>query len=150
MKLLVLAPEPVDAAALRGTLGEEVEGAEVRVVSPARNSSGLAFWVSDADEAIGEAQEAASQTVESLQSAGIEAQGDTGEAEPLQAIADALATFEADRVVIFVRAEEEESYREDDVAGRAERRFGRPVAQHVLTSAPSRNYGRSSPPQDAG
>jgi len=132
MKLLVLAPEPVDAATLRGVLGDEVEGAEVRVVSQARNSSGLAFWVSDADDAIEEAKESAGRTVESLNDAGVQAEGDTGEAEPLVAIADALATFEADRVVVFVRAEDEEKYREDDVVGEAERRFGRPVVQHVL------------------
>lgn len=132
VKLLVLASEPVDAAALRGAFGDEVEGAEVRVVSPAANSSPLAFWVSDSDEAIEEAKETAGRTVESLKDAGMEAQGDTGEGEPLQAIADALATFEADRVVIFVRGDEEAQYREDDVVGRAERRFGRPVVQRVL------------------
>ena len=47
MKLLVLTPEPVDAELLRATLGDEVEGAEVLVVSPATNRSKLAFWVSD-------------------------------------------------------------------------------------------------------
>ena len=51
MKLLVVTPEPVDADMLRSTLGEEVEGAEVLVVSPATNRSKLAFWVSDPDEA---------------------------------------------------------------------------------------------------
>jgi len=133
VKLLVLASQPVDAVALREAFGAEVEGAEVRVVSPAANSSPLAFWVSDSDEAIEEARETAGRTVESLQDAGMDAQGDTGEGEPLQAIADALATFAADRVVIFVSGEEEAKYREDDVAGRAERRFGRPVVQHVLS-----------------
>ena len=56
MKLLVLTPEPVDADLLRATLGDEVEGAEVLVVSPATNQSQLAFWVSDSDEAIAEAE----------------------------------------------------------------------------------------------
>jgi hypothetical protein len=132
MKLLVLAPEPLDAAALRAALGDEVEGAEVRVVSPAMNSSPLAFWVSDPDEAIDEAQEAQAKTVESLESEGIKASGDTGEGEPLLALQDALVTFPADKIAIFIRAGDEQKYREDDVAGEAERRFGRPVVQRTL------------------
>ena len=43
MKLLVLATDPVDADDLRQALdGEEIDGAEVLVVSPAVNSSPLA------------------------------------------------------------------------------------------------------------
>jgi hypothetical protein len=132
MKLLVLAPEPVDAAALRAAFGDEVEGAEVQVVSPALNSSPLAFWVSDPDEAIGDADDAQAKTVENLEREGIEASGDTGEGEPLLALQDALVTFPADKIIIFIRPDDEQAYREDDVAGEAERRFGRPVVQHTL------------------
>ena len=101
VKLLVLTPEPVDADRLRDTVGPEVEGAEVLVVSPATNQSRLAFWVSDSDEAIAEAEQAEERTVESLESAGVDASGDTGESEPAVALQDALATFAADRIVIF-------------------------------------------------
>ena len=82
MKLLVVTPEPVDANALRGTLGDEVEGAEVLVVSPAGNRSKIAFWVSDADDAIAEAEAAQEETVERLEEEGGDAAGDTGEAAP--------------------------------------------------------------------
>ncbi|MEA2390972.1 MAG: hypothetical protein QOK31_1081 [Solirubrobacteraceae bacterium] len=132
MKLLVLAPEPIDAAVLRSAFGDEVQGAEVQVVSPALNSSPLAFWVSDPDEAIEEAQETQARTVETLRDEGIEASGDTGEGEPLQALQDALVTFPADKIAIFIRSDDEQRYREDDVAGEAERRFGCPVVQHTL------------------
>ena len=101
MKLLVLTPEPVDADLLRATLGDEVEGAEVLVVSPATNQSKLAFWVSDPDEAIAEAESGRDETVERLEEAGIDAAGDTGESEPAVALQDALATFPADRIVVF-------------------------------------------------
>lgn len=113
-------------------MGDEINGAEVRVIAPAMNSSGLAFWVSDADEAIGEAQEAQAETVENLGQEGIEASGDTGEGEPLVAIQDALVTFPADRIAIFIRSGDESKYREDDVTAEAERRFKRPVSQHLL------------------
>ena len=133
MKLLVLTPEPVDAELLRSTLGEEVEGAEVLVVSPASNQSKVAFWVSDSDEAIGEAEAAQEETVERLEEAGVDAAGDTGESEPVVAIEDALATFPADRIVIFSLPESDRDYREDEGLADAEARFGVPV-RHALIS----------------
>ena len=125
MKLLVVTPEPVDANLLRKTLGEEVEGAEVLVVSPATNQSKLAFWVSDPDEAIHEADVAQEETVERLEEAGIDAAGDTGESEPAVAIEDALATFAADRILIFSHPDLD--YREGHGLEDAEARFGVPV-----------------------
>ena len=132
MNLLVLAPEPVDAAAVRGALGDDAEGARVLVVAPALNESPLAFWVSDSDEAIAEAQEATEQTVEALRSEGVSASGTTGESEPLTALQDALATFPADRILVFVHPDDELRYREDDLAGEAQRRFDVPVTLATL------------------
>src|SRR5215218_6120973 len=133
MKLLVVTPEPVDANALRTTLGEEVEGAEVLVVSPAGNRSKVAFWVSDSDEAIAEADAAQEETVERLEEEGVDAAGDTGEAEPAQAIRDALATFAADRIVVFSHPEGDRDYREDESLADAETRWNLPVT-HALIS----------------
>jgi glycine/D-amino acid oxidase-like deaminating enzyme len=129
MKLLVLATDPVDADDLRDALdGEELDGAEVLVVSPAVNESPVAFWVSDSDEAIAEAESTARQTAEALAAAGARTRAQTGESEPLLALQDALTTFPADRVVVFTRGDEEsQRYREDDVAGEIQRRFGVPV-----------------------
>src|ERR1700754_1406393 len=110
---------------LRATLGDEVEGAEVLVVSPATNQSKVAFWVSDPDEAIAEAEEAQTETVERLGGGGVAAAGDTGESEPAVAIQDALATFPADRIVVFSHPELD--YREDHALGDLEDRFGVPV-----------------------
>jgi hypothetical protein len=133
VKLLVLTPEPIDAALLRSAVGEEVEGAEVLVVSPAASQSKVAFWVSDPDEAIGEAEAAQEETVERLEEEGVDAAGDTGEAEPALAIQDALATFPADRIVIFSHPEGDRDYREDEGLADAEARFGVPVT-HALIS----------------
>ena len=130
MKLLVLATEPVDADRLRGALPEDdLEGAEVLVVSPAVNESAVAFWMSDSDEAIAEAESAAEQTVAALRERGAAARATTGESEPLLALQDALATFPADRVLVFVRDEDAARYREEDVVGEAERRFNVPVTE---------------------
>jgi hypothetical protein len=132
MKVLVLTPEPVDAQMLRSTLGDEVEGAEVMVVSPATNQSKLAFWVSDPDQAIAEAESAQEETVERLEEEGVDAAGDTGESEPAVALRDALATFPADRIVVFSHPEGERDYREDEGLAEAEERFGIPVTHAVI------------------
>jgi hypothetical protein len=128
MHVLVLAPDPVDAATLRDAVGDEIEDARVLVVSPALNESPVAFWMSDADEAIEDAREAGAETVSELWDEGVEAQGTIGDSEPLVALQDALATFPADRIVIFVRDDaDDRRYREDDVCGEARRRFDVPV-----------------------
>jgi hypothetical protein len=133
MKLLVLTPEPIDAAVLRAAVGSDADGAEVLVISPATHQSKLAFWVSDADDAIAEAETAQVDTVERLEEEGIDAAGDTGESEPAVAIQDALATFAADRIVIFSHPEGDRDYREDDDLADAEARFGVPVTHAVIS-----------------
>jgi hypothetical protein len=130
VKVLVLATDPVDADRLRGALpDDDLEGAEVLVVSPAVNESAVAFWVSDSDEAIAEAESTAEQTAAALREGGARARATTGESEPLLALQDALATFPADRVLVFVRDEDAARYREEDVVGEAERRFNVPVTE---------------------
>jgi hypothetical protein len=131
VKLLVVTPEPIDAQLLRATLGEEVRGAEVLVISPATNQSKVAFWVSDSDEAIAEAETAQEETVERLEEEGIDAAGDTGESEPDVAIQDALATFAADRIVVFSHPDLD--YREDQALANAEERFGVPVTHAEIS-----------------
>ncbi len=128
MNLLLLAPDPVDASAVRDVVGDEFDGARVLVVSPALNESPVAFWMSDSDEAIEDAHDAGAETVSDLWDEGVKAQGTVGESEPLLALQDALATFPADRIVIFVRDDaDDQRYREDDVVGEAQRRFDVPV-----------------------
>lgn len=125
MKLLVLAPHAVDAAAVRSALpGEDLAGAEVLVVSPAMQQSGLRFWMSDSDGAIEQAEQASEETAEGLRAEAASVRATTGESEPLLALQDALATFPADRIVVF--RGESDDYREEDLA-EAESRFGVPV-----------------------
>jgi hypothetical protein len=132
MHILVLAPDAVNADTLRGIVGDEIDSARVLVVSPALNESPLAFWMSDSDEAIEDADEAGAKTAIGLREDGVAANSTTGEGEPLLALQDALATFPADRIVIFVRDEDDQRYREDDVRGEAERRFDVPVTLATL------------------
>jgi len=119
MKLLVLATEKVTAEAVRSALpGEELDGAEVLVVAPAVNQSAVAFWMSDSDEAIDEAQARGDAAADALGDDAASATAVTGESEPLLAVQDALATFQADRIVVLGDA---------DLAAAAQERFDVPV-----------------------
>jgi hypothetical protein len=102
MRVLVLAQEKVDAARVRSALpGEDLDGAEVLVVAPATEESGLKFWMSDADDAIADAEETAHTTADSLRSEGAHAREETGEGDPVVAVRDALVQFPADRILVF-------------------------------------------------
>ncbi len=129
VKVLVLTSEPITAQQLRDALSSDVDPskAEVMVVAPALQESGLKFWLSDADDAIARADEVRRESVERLGDAGVSATGDTGESDPETAIDDALKTFDADRIVLFTHQGEDQRYREElddrELAGR----FGLPV-----------------------
>jgi hypothetical protein len=130
MKVLVLTSEPITARQLRDALGSggDPSDAEVMVVAPALAESGFKFWMSDADEAIARAEEVRKTSVERLSEEGVSATGNTGEADPYTAIEDALKTFDAERIVLFTHAGEDQRYREADLDEREiAERFGRPV-----------------------
>ena len=129
MKLLVLTSEAITADQLRNALPGEIDptDAEVMVVAPALQESGLRFWMSDADEAIAQADEVRREAVNKLGEGGVSASGDTGESDPGTAIQDALQTFEADRIVLFTHSAEEKEYLEDIGPEEIRDRFGLPV-----------------------
>ncbi len=89
--------------------------AEVLVVAPASNSR-LRHWVSDVDTARRSAEERVCHCVEQLRLSGFDAEGLVGDADPTQAIEDALALFPADVVVV-----------DGDFAERARQRVRLPI-----------------------
>jgi hypothetical protein len=131
MKILVLTTEPVTADQLRAALpgDSNPQDAEVMVVAPALHKNALRFWVSDADEAIAKADDVSHQSVEQLGAEGVSASGDTGEADPEDAIEDALKTFPADRILVFTHPDSEQRYKEDVDPDELQQRFGVPVTQ---------------------
>lgn len=137
MKVLVLTSEAISADQLRTALQADVrpEDAEVLVVTPALHANAFQFWLSDADEAIEKARDISRVTVEQLGEAGVAASGDTGEGDPLEAIADALGTFPADRIVLLTHPESDQRYREDIEVNEIERRFGLPVDHATVSSS---------------
>jgi hypothetical protein len=133
-KILALVAEPVDGDALRSAIGDDADDAEVLVVAPALESK--ARWILDApDPAIERAEAVQEETVERMAEEGVDAAGDTGEADPLLAIQDALATFEADEIVVFTHPGGEQNWLEEGLVEGARQRFGRPVRHIEIESA---------------
>jgi hypothetical protein len=85
--------------ALEADVPAELPDGDVLVVAPALNSW-FRHWLSDEDGARRRAAERAAAWVERLERRGAHAEGRVGDADPLRAIADALVTFRADRIVI--------------------------------------------------
>ncbi len=130
-KILALTSEPIDASALRSAVGgETAEDAEVLVIAPTLNSK-MRFWTSDTDEATGRADEVQQEAVERLTEEGVDAAGDTGESDPLLAIQDNLATYEADEIVLFTHPQGQRNWLEEGIVDQAQERFDVPV-RHLL------------------
>jgi nucleotide-binding universal stress UspA family protein len=135
MRLLVLTSEPITAAQLREAVkdGVKPEDVEVMVIAPALQDDALHFWLSDADDAIARAEEVRRRTAAQLDRAGIPVSTDTGESDPQQAIADALMTFRADRIVLFEHPPSEQRYREAVDVAEIQQRFGLPADRATVT-----------------
>ncbi|MEA2450497.1 MAG: hypothetical protein QOG63_2429 [Thermoleophilaceae bacterium] len=131
-KILALVSEPISADALRSAVGpDEADDAEVLVVAPALNSR-KRFFLGDPDPAIERAETVQEETVERLDEEGIDAAGGTGEADPMLALQDALATFEADEVVLFTHAGGEQNWLEEGLLEEAKGRLDVPVRHLVV------------------
>lgn len=134
-QILVLASEPVSGEVVKRAIGEQkAEDAEVLVVAPALNSR-LRFLASDPDPAIGRAEEVVKESVERMDEEGIDAAGDTGEADPLQAIEDALVTFSAEEIVLCMNPASEENWLEEDVVEEVKARYPDLTVRHFEITA---------------
>ena len=121
-RVLVVANETVAGRKLHEAVRRAVVGrpAQVLVVSPALNSP-LRHFVSDEGNARREAQERLDRSLEALATAGIDARGEVGDADPLQAIDDSLRTFGADEIIISTHPEGRSNWLEKGVVSGAKR-----------------------------
>ena len=131
-RILVIANETVGGRPLREEIGKRAEGyrEQVLVVCPALNSP-LRHWTSDEDEARAAAQERLDLSLARLAEAGIDARGEIGDGDPLQAIEDALRTFGADEIIISTHPEGRSHWLERGVVTGARERFAVPI-EHVV------------------
>jgi hypothetical protein len=132
-RILVVANETVGGRTLREEIERRSEGyrTEVLVVSPALNSP-LRHWVSDEDQARAAAQERLSRSLARLGEEGVDARGEVGDGEPLQAIEDALRSFGADEIIISTHPEGRSQWLERGVVTGARTRFDVPITHVVV------------------
>ena len=132
-RILVVANETVIGRELRECIRSKSEGYDekVFVVSPALNSP-LKHWVSDEDGARIEAQGRLESSLSALREAGIDADGEIGDGDPLQAVEDALRTFGPDEVIISTHPEGRSHWHERGIIDAARERFTVPVTHVVV------------------
>ena len=132
-RLLVIANETVGGRELLEELRRRSQGrrTEVLVVTPALNSP-LRHWVSDEDGARAAAAGRLEDSLAAMRAAGIEARGEVGDGDPLQAIEDALRTFAPDELVISTHPEGRSNWLERGVVTGARDRFELPVTHVVV------------------
>jgi hypothetical protein len=140
-RILVVANETVAGRRLRDAIQSAAAGhrANVLVVSPALNSP-LKHWVSDEDEARAAAEQRLRRSVAELELLGIDAHGEIGDADPVQAIEDALRTLGADEIIISTHPEGRSNWLERGVVTSARERFAVPLT-HVVVDLEAESAG---------
>jgi nucleotide-binding universal stress UspA family protein len=118
---------------LREQIEERSSGydTEVLVVSPALNSP-IRHWASDEDPAREQAQQRLEASLNRLRTNGIEASGEVGDADPLQAIEDAVRTFGPDEIIISTHPEGRSHWLERGIVTGARERFAVPITHVVV------------------
>ena len=131
-RILVVANETVAGRALRGEVVRRARaGSDVLVVCPALNSP-LRHWASDEDGARAKAQQRLDESLQALLAEGVEARGEVGDADPIQAMDDALRTFGANEIVISTHPPGRSNWLEREVIGRARERYLVPITHVVV------------------
>src|SRR3954452_6634553 len=131
-RILVVANETVGGAELLGTIKERAGDRFVRVlvVTPALNSP-LKHWVSDEDGARDAAQDRLHASLDGMRAAGLNAQGEIGDGDPIQAIEDAVRTFRPDELIVSTHPAGRSHWLERGVVDKARERFDVPLT-HVI------------------
>jgi GABA permease len=127
-RVLVIANETVGGAQLLETIQTRIADRDSRVlvVCPALNSP-LRQWASDIDGARDDAQARLDASLATMRGVGIDAGGQVGDGDPIQAIEDALRTFRPDELVIATHPEGQSHWLERGVVEKARERFALPV-----------------------
>jgi len=128
-----IGPEPLRELRPAGTNGK---GSEVglRVVVPAVEASAFRHTLGDIDEPKREAEARLGRILDELRANGIEADGEVGDPDPIQAAQDALLKAPADEIVIFEHEQAQARWFEEGLLEKAEAGLDPPIRMVVLHS----------------
>jgi hypothetical protein len=135
-RILVVANETVASDILHVAIRAQAHaaaGSQVLVVAPALNPR-MRHWLSDDDDARLAARLRLESCLDRLVAAGVDAEGLVGDADPVQAVEDALRVFRADSLVISTHPEGRSNWLARDLVARATDRFGLPTTHIVVDS----------------
>lgn len=131
-RILVIANETIAGADLHNQIVDlSSESAEVRVVAPALSSK-MEYAFSDVDGPREEARQTLESSLALMERSGISATGEVGDANPVLAFEDAVATFEPDAVVVSTHPEGRSHWLETDVIEKIRSRTELPVTHVVV------------------
>ena len=123
---------------LRGATGSEE--IELRIVAPAIEASPLRHTLGDVDGPRIEAEDRLRESLAGLRGVGLEASGEVGDPDPIQAAKDALLEAPADEVVIFERLAAEARWNEGDLTARAEEEIEPPLRIVSVETSAARDF----------
>src|SRR6185436_9411601 len=135
MRALVVVDEKVHGRELRDSLLDHLDldgdNPEVFVVAPALADSTLKHVMGDVDEAIGPARERLESALSALRNAGLDARGEVGDSDPIQAMHDEIVKFHPGQVLVVAHPDREAAFAERGLLEQAERDFDVPVTEPV-------------------
>ncbi len=120
-RILIVANSTTDSS-LTALLAEQPKDAQIVVVAPALTSR-LNYWSSDDRRSRRAAQQRVDDVLAELTRLGYYARGRVGDADPLQAVADALHFFPAERIIVASPPEKHANWRARNLVPRLRARF---------------------------
>jgi hypothetical protein len=130
-----LGPEPLREIGANG--GHDRPGElDLRIVVPAVEANALRHTLGDIDEPQREAEARLQRVLGELRANGIEAPGEVGDPDPIQAAQDALLKAPADEIVIFEHEQAQARWFEEGLLEKAEAGLDPPLRVVVLHSDP--------------
>jgi len=132
-RVLVIANETVGGPELLQQIQEHAHGKRARILVvapvPAKPS---AQWTGDAGHAPEVAKQRLDTSVASMRAVGLEATGQTGEIDPVQAAEDAIRTFRPDELIVSTHPPGRSLWLEQDLPDKLRERFEVPVTHVVV------------------
>jgi hypothetical protein len=108
---------------------------EAVVIAPAHGTASSQWYV-DEDAARAEAAHRLRTCVDCLANRGIRVNGELSDPDPIQGIADALHTFDADEIVLVTAPQRPSRWLQQNAIDRARRAFRQPITYLFMPAAP--------------